>query len=150
MGVKVKGIAELAYKLENMMETSIRGASDILEAGADDIQKLAREMAPVDEGNLEQAIMVEKKRDGINRRNTFEVYVDDSLQANGEKTIGDYALIMHEGRGSIWHDLGKKSQLKNASVSARVGEKYLERAADEYRDSIIRAVELFYKKRARR
>lgn len=149
MGLRVTGVNALQRKLENMKSRSNDKAREALKNGGRMIRDVAREMAPVDEQNLEKAI---KSRvvphSGLNNRNTVDVYVDEDMPGSHGKsvTVGDYALIMHEGRGSVWHELGKKSLEKDKSSMYRVGEKFLERAADEMESEVIRMIEAAYKR----
>lgn len=101
-------------------------------------QKLAIQMAPVDEANLEKAIKVAefgggRGADGRFMRKTFELYVDGSMPANEKgKTVGDYAYIMHEHLTPYGpKQLGPRSQAKNAANGGKVGGMFLIRAALE-------------------
>jgi hypothetical protein len=146
MGIKVFGVGMLGVKLVNNAQRSARGVSDALKQGGADIERIARLMAPIDEANLENAITHEVVRSGRGGRVSIEIYVDEYAGGTRADSVADYALIMHEGRGSIWHELGEKSQAKNGTSQYRVGEKFLDRAADEMHDEIVDKVHAIYKK----
>jgi hypothetical protein len=136
MAITVSGVEELMLKLSQTGERAIRGVSDEIKDGAKDIQDLARLQAPVDEGNLEDAIKVEFERTGINRRVEAFVYVDGDQEADDGKVVGDYAPRMHEGT----YNLGPRSKIKQSAAGVIVGRKFLERAVDDLAPKIINRV----------
>jgi hypothetical protein len=102
--------------------------------GAKRIQKKARMYAPVDEGNLEESIKIER-RQGAKGRVAIEVGVDESHpvpQRLDGATVGQYAARMHEG----FYDLGMRSQAKENRLGVIVGRKYLARAMKEEKPQI--------------
>jgi len=133
VGLKVKGLGSIGYQLENMAKRASEGARFAMKEGAEDIRDLARLHAPVDEGNLEDAIKMEVVS-GARGRHSFKVHVDEShpavitnedgSQTSGNRTVGDYAFDMHEGN----YLLGPGSQHKQSQVGVKVGPKYLQRA----------------------
>lgn len=131
MGLKVTGLDGLGIRLENVALRASEGAREALERGSQKIRVKAIDYAPVDEGNLEEAIKTESNRDGIHGRKTFSVYVDDTAPGTRANNVGQYATIMHEGV----YKLGEKSQEKDAGRGV-VGPKYLERALDDLEDEI--------------
>lgn len=150
MGISITGFDQLSLVLEQVTDRSVRGVQNVLEDGAYWIGQTAKEYSPVDTMNLENAIKIMKAQDGSNRRNVFYVYVDESEPASAEnddgdvypssagKTVGDYALLMHEGLapyGSGAFELGKKSQRK-AAMGLDVGGKYMSRALEDHADDI--------------
>lgn len=144
MGVTVKGVKPTMARMTRVTDVSRREVLRVLLKGAQDIQSLARRMAPVDEGNLEQAIVLdppnltEETIAAGTRRKNITVYVDENLPAENGKKVGDYATVMHE---SVYEP-GEKSQAKqSADPSVTVGRKYLERAVDEIEPEIYRSVE---------
>jgi hypothetical protein len=110
--------------------------------GAKDIMQASREMAPVDEGNLEEAHEITQIR--LN-----EDYSELEISVGGEhggRNVDDYAMIVHEfvspfGSGTRGH-IGLKSEIKDASnpPGRPVGGKFLERALDLLEDSIAEKV----------
>lgn len=103
-------------------------ASKMLEGGRK-MRNKARDYAPVDEGNLEDAITLEHDRSGIHGRRQVFVFVDESHPVENREghTVGEYAMRMHEGD----YNLGDKSLAKQAALGVTVGPKYLERAAED-------------------
>ena len=145
---RVSGVSstELSFRLDQVGDRAIRGISQAIREGAHDIAEKARSNAPVDQGNLEDAIKVDISRSGVNGRVSATVYVDESMPApeltpDGRivkgteyKVVGDYAMKMHEGE----YKLGKRSRAK-ASAGHEVGPKYLERAVDEVLPGVVAA-----------
>lgn len=136
MGVKVSGVEELIAQLSQIGKKADRGVADELRRGAEEIAQLAREQAPVDEGNLEDAIKAEEDRSGINGRIQTYVYVDSNHPAEDGKTVGDYAEFMHEGS----YQPGPLSVAKARGNGRIVGRKFLERAVDELKPEIVKRV----------
>lgn len=144
MGVRIKGVSEVVAMIHNDAERSTRVALEEMRAGADEIAELAAKFAPVDKGNLEAAIKVEEDRGGINNRTRVYVGVDESVVIDDRdgKTVGDYAVIMHEGT----YDLGPKSREKAARLGLKVGRKYLERAMKKLGPGIAKRIKERVKK----
>ena len=139
MGMRVTGIEQTAFMLENIVRKTTRKALAAMRSGAKDIRDLAIKQAPVDEGNLEQSITISEDDGGINRRKRMYVFVDEDMAVESRPgaTVGDYAAEMHEGT----YNLGPLSQEKQDSQSALVGPKFLERAVDELEDEIVGEIE---------
>ncbi len=88
------------------------------------VKQLAFDRAPVEYGNLEDAIKLERS----NRGRLWTVYVDGSEPDHtGKYTVGDYAVWLHE---SIY-ELGPASLAKAARTGQPVGRKYLESALQD-------------------
>ena len=121
----------LSIQLTQVGKRAMRGVSAVMQEEGMKIRDKAREYAPVDKGNLEDAIRCDIDRNGLNGRTLVYVYVDMDYPAGANgKTVGDYAMIMHEGLTPYGElNLGKYSQIKAATFA--VGGKFLERAIDE-------------------
>ncbi len=139
-------IEGLVARMTNRAEKGRRAGTRRLDKGTEVIQDLAKMYAPVDKMNLEDAIKVRKDTKAFTRT-AYEVYVDETMMVpdRPNKTIGDYALMMHE---SIY-ELGEKSADKDASVGGngrgylwggKVGPQFLTRALDKYGPKIERDV----------
>lgn len=139
MGIKVSGVENLLLQLSQTGEKAIRGVSNEIQKGAKKIQYRAIQYAPVDEGNLENAIKTEFDRSGVNGRLQAFVYVDPNEDAGDGRTVGDYALAVHEGVAPFgsggWGRIGKRSQIKDGG-RGEVGGKFLERAAEDMAEEI--------------
>jgi hypothetical protein len=143
MSVTVEG-TNLGLLLQQMGEKVTRGVFAQMKVEAEKVAQKAREFAPVDHGNLEQAIKVREAGGGRNElgqfaRKSVEVYVDGEMPVPERpgKTVGDYAYEMHEHltpAGPL--QLGPKSEAKNAG-SGQVGGKYMERAGDAVAAEIL-------------
>lgn len=132
----------LSAMLLQIGDRAVRGVSNVMVSEGKKIQELAVSNAPVDEGNLEEAIKIEIDRGGINGRTRVSIFVDEDMDAGHGKTVGDYAARMHEGLapyGSGAYNLGEKSRQK-ANSGHNVGGKYMERAIDEREDELMRKV----------
>lgn len=122
--------------LENVGKKTNRKALAEMRKGAQQIKELSKNYAPVDEGNLEAAHKVMEDRQGLNNRVRIYVYIDESMAGTGKnKTVGDYATVMHEGT----YDLGPLSRAK-MSATGYVGRKYLEKASEELEPQIVKHI----------
>ncbi|MCG5512857.1 hypothetical protein LQD11_06900 [Ectothiorhodospira shaposhnikovii] len=114
-----------------------------MSGSAEELAAVARKMAPVDEGNLEDAIVVSEAGRGLFGGIKFEVKIDENmpLPEKPGKTVGDYATIMHEQLtpyGPL--QLGPASIEKQKTTDVIVGGGFLERAADQVSPSIVRSI----------
>ena len=139
MGMKVTGLNETAYSLENLHHRTNRAALREMRKGAAQIQSLAQDRAPVDKGNLEDSIKVDEDSSGLNRRKIMYVGIDEDTPIEGRpgKTVGDYALEMHESD----YKLGKGSLDKQNATGERVGPKFLESAAEDLEAEIAKEID---------
>lgn len=153
MGVEVDGIEELKFLLRQAGAKGGKSAFRQMKKEAMEIRDLARQMAPVDEGDLESAIVVNEvgggrdKETGRFMQKAIAIEVDgDQTVGNastGEaRTVGDYAYIMHEYLAPYGRfKLGKRSRAKQAAnPGVMVGGKYLERAVAEREQGLIRRI----------
>lgn len=136
MAIEVIGINELLVALQQAGPRVERGVATKMLKGAEQIATLARSYAPVDEGNLERAIKVATDSSGTGGRRVVAVYVDPTVAAGSDHTVGDYALKMHEGV----YNLGPKSLMKELSSGKKVGRKYLSRAFKELSDNVFQGM----------
>jgi len=139
MGLKVTGISTTALKLQSQAGRTNKAALQEMIAGGQLVHELAVMQAPVDDGNLEEAIKLEI--DAANPlRASISIYVDEDMSVPGRpgKTVGDYALRMHEGD----YQLGSISQLKqDSNPGVIVGRKYIQRAIEELQQDIETAMQ---------
>jgi hypothetical protein len=130
----------IEFILRQVGERAVKGVTAVLRQEAQEIERLARSFAPVDDGYLESAITatrVDSEADSRGRatRSFWRVWVDLEKAAPGDeknpsKVVGDYFVAMHEllmpyGNGP--YNLGPKSQAKDGG-SGVVGGKFMERA----------------------
>lgn len=130
MGIKLEtDVDNLIAILKQTGEYVKKGVAHKMVEGGARMRDRAKQYAPVDEGNLEDAITMEHDRSGINGRTQVFVFVDENhpVENRDGHTVGEYAMRMHEGV----YNLGEKSLSKEASLGVTVGPKYLERAADD-------------------
>jgi hypothetical protein len=152
MGVKVEGAEQLMFLLKQGGSKAMKGALDQMRVEAKEMAELAREMAPVDEGDLEKAIKVRETGGGRGssgqfRRKELVIEVDGDMPAGTNKegqtvTVGDYAYEIHEhmAPAGTRYNLGPKSRAKQASQRTVVGGKYLERALVEKEKGLVNRV----------
>lgn len=143
MGLNVTGVRNVSEMLINLDTNGKKRVVSALYKAGKDTQRLARAMAPVDEGNLEQAIKLRPEggtaqlRDEYGRfaKTEIEVYIDVNMPVPGRpgKTVGDYAYEIHEHLTPYgFMQLGPKSQRKQArNGGIEVGGGFLDRAAAE-------------------
>jgi hypothetical protein len=151
MAIIVSGAIEAEEMLLKIDSNTKRRALGAIIEGAKQIQELAIKMAPIDHGNLEEAIKIEGAEGGAARdaetgrftRKEVTIYVDGDMPIPDRpgKTVGDYAYEIHEHlepKGP-WQ-LGERSQEKQDGSDVVVGGGYLERALDALKDKIINEV----------
>lgn len=131
------GVGKVKARLKRIGKRTNRAALAAVRRGAEEIADLAADYAPVDEGNLEDSIVVAEERSG-NSRIVIFIGVDPSRLGLGYKRYGfRYDIQMHEGV----YNLGPLSQKKNSELGGGVGPKYLERALEELEEEIRTDVE---------
>jgi hypothetical protein len=142
MGIHIEGIDELFTRLEQTGEKSQKGVFEKMKRRALKMQTLAKEYAPIDKGNLEDAIILEEEGGGRDFRGAFVrksliLLVDGSHPTDDGRTVGDYAYEMHEYLTPYGdYKLGKKSKAKDGGRGV-VGGKFLERAIDEVSEGMM-------------
>lgn len=120
----------LAIKMNRLGDTAARRILGVMREEGDTIAELARENAPVDDGELEDAIQVVEDRGGVNNRVQVTVQVDPGAIDSKGVPVMSYARVMHEalapyGTGAF--HLGPESQAKDGG-SGKVGGKFMERS----------------------
>lgn len=145
MGIDVIGLEEMEVLIRQSGEKAQRGVSAQMKREAEKIRDLARKFAPIDHGNLEEAIdmaEVESERGESGRfgRKSYSVFVDMFYPSHDGRSVGDYAYVMHEHLMPYGpYKLGEHSRAKQAGQIEMVGGMYLERAVDEVsRDMMTR------------
>lgn len=141
MGAYIEGIDEFSQMILGVEVNTRRRVGANMVKKAEELQELARKMAPREFGNLEEAIQIngdgKQVRDEAGRfgKIQVEVFIDDTLPVPERPghTVGDYVYAIHENltpRGA-WQ-LGEESQNKQAAnPSVVVGGGFMDRAADE-------------------
>lgn len=136
-------------KLEQLGKKVVRGVSAQLAVEAERVAQIARNYAPVDEHNLEQAIEVVKESGGRNAlgqftRNSYTIRVNGSAVGSGGgkrgRRVGAYAWQMHQyllPYGAGGYNLGPKSIEKRRSGND-VGGLFMTRALADSRDDIYK------------
>ena len=143
MGLKVLFDADVVVAtLEGVGKDASREAFAAMKEGAKEIRDLAREYAPVDDGDLENAIVAE----AVPSKNEIYIGIDPRATDEHGRSVESYGTMLHElqtiGGGSLpaglgLYGLGPKSQAKDAGRGI-VGGKFLERAFTELARSIVK------------
>lgn len=145
MGLIVKNLKAIKARLARSENKVMDGSLRALRAMGELVAKEARLNAPVDTGELEDAITTIEERTRNSRGQfgqvTIKVGVDVSKLKLEDHKGYDYSIAMHDGV----YKLGPLSQEKQDSQGNIVGYKYLERALRDnekkVRDAVQRAVE---------
>lgn len=144
--------ADLEISIKQTGQKVLKHGIDAMRDEANKMADLAREYAPHDEGRLEEAIKVEEIRGestkGRFARKELVVYVDGDMQGSGNMKVGEYAYLMHEGLGpygDYTYNLGKGSAEKDGGRGI-VGGKFLERAAEERKPSLIKRLDAMFRR----
>lgn len=144
MGMRLEGADALRALLTQGGARVTKGVFEQMRKEAESIKNLAQKYAPVDHGNLEDAIKVHVVGGGRNargqfQRKAFEVFLDMNAKGYKGEPISTYAYRMHElllpyGAGGF--NLGKKSRDKDGGQGI-VGGRFLERATAEVSKGIM-------------
>lgn len=136
----------IVLRLTQAGERAVKGVSQVMQTNGDMIRDLARDYAPIDEGNLEDAIVKVTSYTGINRRSEVTIGVDTTMSGSGGSGSWDlatYALQMHENQniGIVDNELyrfqlGARSKAKDGGRGV-VGGKFLLRAYNERKEKIV-------------
>lgn len=129
IGMKVTGIQQTLLRLRNTDLKVHENARKTMHRAADRIVATAKKMAPVDEHNLEEAIVKQVGYEDKRRRLAIDIVVLPSV--NGVR-VEDYAAYMHNGE----YNLGEKSQAKQAGQPEKVGPGFVDRAADREQERL--------------
>lgn len=135
MGLEITGVKSTLVNLRRTEQRTTKRLLRLMRDSAEDIRDLAREYAPVDEGNLEEAIEVAEGTERFlgRTRNVELVGVNpDKLGEGYQRYKYRYDIAMHEGS----YNLGPLSQAKAAANGKQVGPKYLTRAWKELEPNI--------------
>ena len=154
MSFQTVGISDLRIRI-NALNGSIDVATEEMRQLAFDIREKARDMAPIDYGDLKKSLKIrnvmgrdEKSRNDKGQaftgsRRQFIIYVDNDRPlihpTKKATTVGDYAWEVHEYMG--WGNNVMPFMPSDHSVEVgwthgvEAGGKFLERAVEFYRDS---------------
>lgn len=144
MGIKVKD-SGIRQGISRVAKRTNKAALRELRKGGRAIETLSKEMAPVDEGYLEQSITYQEKVGGKRRRKKIDIFVDESIAADGKSKVGDYATLVHEGVDKRYGE-GPRSKAKADALGVEVGPFFMTRAVEELEDEIAAKVKAALKK----
>lgn len=157
MSFTVNGLLGVENMILELDVNTRRRVNSVMHEQAIALRDLARAMAPVDEGNLEEAIKVspDEDVDVFGMRNVeYRIYIDMDMEAphhnadgsvtkgTEDKVVGDYAYYVHEYVTPAGNNqLGPESQLKQeANGDVEVGGGFMTRAAEEIEKTIIQQI----------
>jgi len=123
--VEIEDLPEIMAELDEFSSNVADSTQDTLEEVGRKVQSEAKLRCPLKHSTLSDSIMLFKKRG---------VVIVGIVQG----TALQYANKIHNERFKEdgWHYLGKQSRAKNVDGTARVGEKFIDRAYDENKDEI--------------
>lgn len=154
MGLKIRGVAETTYRLDNVVSRTNRRVYALLEQAANEAKRRVELQAHRDTGALESSIRVRRVvRAGIRGRTSFEVFIDPNARRitktrNGvrRQRVTTYAKKLESG---LISGIGPKSRAKSQRIkdidpSLSVGPQFMWRSLSYveqvYRRRIERAV----------
>jgi hypothetical protein len=143
MGMEVEGVERLQFLLTQIGDKATQGVLGQMKKEAIAMRDLARKFAPIDHGNLEEAIKVQTLgggRDEMGRfaRKSFSVFVDLDMKGHDGREIRRYAYLMHEHLTPFGpYNLGPNSVAKQEGQNEMVGGMYLERAASQISEGLM-------------
>lgn len=154
MAVKITGVLAVEEMIFRIETTARKRVTKVIVKKAEQIRDLAKKMAPVDFGGLEESIKVRQEGGGRDELGRFaavnvDVYIDMDAPGGDPKrpevVVGDYAYEVHEHLEPAGAKrLGDKSMLKQATQTEIVGGGFMDRAADQIeRDIDIALIESF-------
>ena len=138
MGAKVTGIDELRVELRYKAKKVPDNARKVMHRGADQIAKEAKLNAPVDDGELEDSIHIEK---GYEESGRLMVVVAAGGVVRGVD-VDRYATLVHENyEGMLKHGPGPNTLAKmRANPGRKIGSKFLERARRDVEPKLKKAM----------
>lgn len=149
MGLRVSGLSKVLANMKRTEERVQKGSLEALRQAAKEVVALARKFAPIDDGDLTEAISAQevRERTSLGRFGQIEIRVGvDVSKLNLEKRKGfDYSIPMHEGS----YNLGPLSRIKQAGQSEQVGPKYLSRALQQLKGKLTKDMEEAIRRAAR-
>lgn len=138
--VSVTGLDQAQVVIRRMGDRTSRRMREMARHEAREIHRLAVMNAPIDTGDLEKAIVLIERR-GANGRLDQTVKIDLSKIDLSEHGDFDYPFFLHES--DAWN-LGPRSEVKNQNLTdpdARVGSRYMDRAAEARKPHIEKAAD---------
>jgi hypothetical protein len=144
MGIKITGAIEVEQMFAHLADEAPKRSLRALRRESKKLHTLARKMAPVDHGDLEQAIEIEETKVGGRGKIEIEVFVntDKPVSDRPGKTVGHYAYEIHEHLTPMGPmqlgDRSNQKQILNPDVI--VGGGFMERAGEEVEKGIEDAV----------
>lgn len=136
MGIKISMDTEsIIQTMRGVGRDATDAAFAVLKDEGREIRDLAREYAPIDEGDLEAAIIMQSQKS----ENQVHVGIDPSAVDKRGVPINSYGAAMHEllaPFGAGLYNLGKRSSAKDAG-RGKVGGKFLTRAFRERAGKIL-------------
>lgn len=149
-----EGMKIMLEKLQGIPEIADRELKQI----ANEIQKTARNMSPIEYGDLKAAIVVRRRGGGRNAKGQFvkgqssyEISINNNHPSKTSGTVGAYVWKVHEYMGWGGHHNvlmpSKRSVTAGASRGEEAGGKFMDRAFARYqplvRNRLSRVIEKY-------
>lgn len=136
--LRVRNVELVAARLQNTGKVTNSTTREVIRKGAYDIRNLARELAPHDEGSLEDAIEVSERADPVTQRKGFTVgIINPNAPGTRAQSVSQYADEMENNWGS--YKPGKGTLAKRAA-GQKAGGRFLARSAIALAPLILRRV----------
>lgn len=132
--MKVDGVDQLLTRLRYTASKVKDNARKVMHREAEKIQKRAVLYAPVDDGELEQAIHIEK---GYEDNGRLTIQIVAGGEVNGID-VDAYAALIHENYASMKPGLNTIAK-RDANPGVYIGEKFLDRAAKDSEPALVKA-----------
>jgi hypothetical protein len=140
-------------RLDQEGERAVKGLSEVMKARGHDIMETAREFAPFrapgDGGNpdlnrhLDHAIDMKVSLSGVNRRLAVVIFINGRKLGNQNKTIAQYAYLIHEGLEPYG---GWKRGKGTVAKGLQAGGRFMTRAYEAYKERVIEESAAFCRK----
>lgn len=136
--MNVSGFGEVLLRLRNIADRVSKETRETAKRAADRIVVNAKRMTPVDTGDLESTIHVEKQYQ-VETKGRLELVVTAGGIAESGFSTSDYALEVHENYDEA--HMGPRTRDKQATESLQIGRHFLTRAHDMERDRLPKEIE---------
>lgn len=137
---------QLEASIRNEAERASKTAAASMRKQAYKIRDLARGFAPIDQGELRDAIEVLTVRSANTKwRNVYVVYVDpDRVNGDAGKVVGDYAMLVERnmapyGSGTL-NGHGFHASAKSLASGPEVGGRFMRRAVERAAKTMFQEV----------
>lgn len=151
---EAKGLKSTLFALDRISKNTNALERRLLEEGAKDIERIARDYAPRRTGALERSIKAVEGPKGMNGRKTWLIGVDEGELGPGFSVYGfAYHIMIHDAQKyNPGHGTQQKAKTYGLPLSGpdRVGTQFLARASEQVEEQLNKALESMLKRQLRR